>query len=198
MEFNEKTNIEKYIDVLKKDNRSELKKELFPEDTSVIPTKISIQLDKIYPILPEKITFKPNFIDKISITIFLTSLTIGIGVLSKELIPVLVFGVFSSIVFFKIWFLDSSKSLSFDKFGLYYDDEFYKWNDIKSTYTCYTNKSTNDEFNEFYLLIEFENGRITNLDIAKISFSTFWKYSTFSDDVIIGHYIELYKQNSHQ
>lgn len=193
MESNEKTNIEKYIEVLKNDNRSEFQKELFPEDTSVIASKISIELDKAYPILPEKLTFKPNLINKISITIFLTSLTIATGVLFKEIIPVIIFVVFSSIVFFKIWILDPSNHLSFDKSGLYYDDELYKWNEIKSTYTCYTNKSTNDEFNEFYLLIEFENGKITNLDITKISFSNLWKYSNFSDDEIIGHFIEKYK-----
>jgi hypothetical protein len=50
----------------------------------------------------------------------MTSLTIAVGVFFKEIIPVIIFVVFSSIIFFKTWYLDNSNSLSFDEFGLYY------------------------------------------------------------------------------
>ncbi|NBR15301.1 MAG: hypothetical protein EBQ94_07720 [Flavobacteriales bacterium] len=198
MESNEKTNIEKYIEVLKKDNRSEFQKELQPEDTIVEPTKIDAQLDKLHPILPEKISFKTNLSNKIAITLFLGLITILTPIFSMNFIPFFVLGILSTIVLVKIWILDKSNRITLDKTGIYFNDEFYKWNEIKSTFTCFTEKYGNSENNEFYLLIEFENGKITNLDIEKISFSTFWKYSNFSDDAIIGHYIELYKQNSHQ
>ena len=198
MEFNEKTNIEKYIDVLKKNNRSEFQKEFEPENTIVELTKIDAQLDTLHQVLPEKISFQTNLGNKIAITLFLCLITTITPIISKNFIPFLVLGILSTIVIVKIWILDNRNRITLDKTGIHFNDEFYKWNEIKSTHTCFTEKYSNSENNEFYLLIEFKNGKITNLDIAKISFSTFWKYSTFSDDVIIGHYIELYKQNSHQ
>jgi hypothetical protein len=196
MESNEKTNIEKYIDVLKKDNRSDFQKEFQPEDTIVEPTKIDAQLDKLHQVLPEKISFQTNLGNKIAITLFLCLSTTITPIISKNFIPFLVLGILSAIVIVKIWILDNSNRITLDKTGIHFNDEFYQWNEIKSTYTCFTEKYGNSEKNEFYLLIEFENRKITNLDIEKISFSTFWKYSNFSDDVIIGHYIEKYKINS--
>lgn len=189
----EKSKIDKYIEYVKTDNRNRIKKELFPEERIVFKTEID---ENIKTEIPDKMVFKPNHLNKLLISIFGCGGFLTFGIVSHQFIPFYIFTIICLSLFIKIWFIDSNNTLILDKNGITFNEDFFNWENIKTTHITYIERPSNNGEDESYLILELQNGQIRNLELTKINFSNFFTDSSINDEYRLAHYIEKFKQKT--
>lgn len=194
----EKSRIEKYLELQVKEYRGRSEQYFVPEKSYAFKTELMNQGKIMNEILPPKKVFKPSQINKIAASIFGAggSLTLsGFLVIQNGIWgPPLILFILASVLLIKIWYLDANNTIILDKKGLTYNEDFYLWKDILSSHILYTKRQSKNAEDESYLILELTNGKIKKLELTKINFSNFLTDDSSKDEVIFGHYIEMYKK----
>lgn len=199
MNVEEKSRIEKYLELQVKDYRNKTEKLLYPEKSLVLKTETVGYLVNDPVVLPQKMTFKPSRVKRILMTLvfIISSAFAGYFFFRTEFwqASILVLGALIMTIF-KIWDKNLNNTVELDRVGIRYNDHLYKWADILSTHILYSEHQSEGTNYESFLILELKDDRIKKLELTKIQFSDFQLDNTIKNEKVFGHYIERYKQES--
>ena len=194
----EKSRIEKYLELQLKEFRSKTEQFLSSEHKFAFKTELIKKGKIVNEELPPQKVFKPSQFNKISLTLFgvggFSALAILIGAKHDSWGIASLFFFIAIALLIKVWYSDPKNSIKLDHQGITYNEDFYPWKNIISTHILYTERPSNSGEDESYLILELSTGNIKKLELTKINFSRFYMDSSSSEEVIFGHYIEMYKR----
>lgn len=195
----EKSRIEKYLELQLKEFRSITEQFLSPEHRIAFKTELITKGKIINEELPPQKVFKRSQVNKISFTIFGTggfsAMAILVGFKFDDWVSATLLFFIAIAVWTKVWISDPKNSIKLDHVGITYNEDFFPWKNIISTHILYTDRPSNNGEDESYLILELLTGEIKKLELTKINFSKTYLDDNSSDEVIFGHYIEMYKRN---
>jgi hypothetical protein len=170
-----------------------------PEKRVAFKTELLDRGKIVNEVLPPHMVFRPSRINKIATSVLAAGGGLGLIIfLMKDGIwgPSLFILVVAVVSLIKIWHIDADNTIKLDKKGLYYNEDLYSWKSIVSSHILYTQRLSRNEENDSYLILELANGKIKKLELTRINFSKFYLDGSSQDEVIFGHYIEMYKRHA--
>ena len=193
----------KSIETLTTERQTRLERFIDPRISNTFETKYIENYRTKDNEVPETITFKTSLINRILPTAFLLSIILFGFIVGYEqghdrdyFFGFSFFAIFYIAILIKIWFTEDSKNkLTLSKNGIAYNNVLYLWKDILGTHIQYVYKGGNQD-HEGYLYIGMKTGSLEMLDISKLQFGFFLFDSSAQDDLILGHYIEVFKKRN--
>ena len=191
----------KSIETLTVESQTGFEKFIDPRHSNTFETKYIENYKKTDNEIPETVTFKAGLANRILMTVLLLTLLVFVlicGFQSRfekgELYFIIFFGVFFIILFVKMWFNSDFKNrLILSENGIAYNDDLYYWKDIVVTQIQYIYKRKD---REGYLYVGLNAGSIKILNITNLQFGSFLFGSSKRDELVLGHYIEVFKKRN--
>lgn len=162
-------------------------------------TKERAQYKKSDNRIPDELIFKHNRLGPILLIVVINCVLLGFLVIRlinnspiTYICGVLALFIVSLIISLQVLFkLRSGNVIKLNNEGITYNDEVFLWSHIVTTHIQYRTKGK--EYRHSYLIIGLVSGEIKVCDISSVNFGRFFWDTIFSDERMLGRYVEFFK-----